>query len=58
MERGILYMTKITRNILISPIVFFVRFPLLLPFFILIKIGEFAEKFSEFVSDRIPGFNR
>ena len=46
------------RNLLRLPIVIFVRIPLLLPFWLLSRLGEYAEKFGDWVGRCIPGFER
>lgn len=43
-------------NILIAPLVLFVSTPLLLPFWILSRIGEWAEAAGEVISQKLPGF--
>lgn len=49
-------MTRATYNILIAPIVIFIRVPILLPFWLLMHIGRHAEAAGDYLSARIPGF--
>lgn len=44
------------RNILISPIVLLIRLPILVPFWLLARIGERAETIGEWLSYYLPGF--
>ena len=44
------------KNIMLIPVVFLVRVPILLPLNALILIGEKAERFGYWVSARLPGF--
>lgn len=46
------------RNLLVLPVIIFVRIPLLLPFWILARIGEGADAAGEFISRRLPGWNK
>ena len=50
--------TNLRHNLLIAPVVFFVRVPLLLPFWLIARAGEYAEAVGDFISDKIPGFRR
>lgn len=51
-------MDKRTRNVLVSPIVLFVRFPLMIALSGVILVGMLAENAYEWVSDHIPGLRR
>lgn len=46
------YWTK--RNLCIAPLVFFVRVPILLPFWIGCWIGNYSEMVGMWLSDRLP----
>lgn len=45
-------------NIRVAPIVLLVRLPLLLPLWLIARLGEKAEKAGEAVSGALPGFKR
>lgn len=44
------------RNILLTPVVLFVRLPILLPLWILEHIGYWAGELGLWISDRLPGY--
>lgn len=44
------------RNILISPIVLFVRAPIIAILLLLIKVGEIADKLYEYANAYLPAF--
>lgn len=47
-----------TRNLLRAPIVLLIRVPILLPLWCLSRIGSAAEAAGEWLSSRLPGFER
>lgn len=47
-----------TRNILMAPIVLLVRTPILLPLWLLARVGERAEEIGDWLSGVLPGFKR
>lgn len=46
------------RNLLKLPIVLFIRIPILLPFFVLSRIGEHAERIGGWIGRYIPALER
>lgn len=44
------------RNLLRAPFVIFVRMPILLPFLLLVRVGEIAEEIGEVIARKLPGF--
>jgi hypothetical protein len=49
---------KYKHNLLVAPIVLLVRLPLLLPLWLLARIGELAEGAGEAIGGALPGFRR
>lgn len=43
-------------NLMVAPIVLFVRVPLMLPLLALTIVGEMAERAGDWLSDRLPAF--
>lgn len=44
------------RNVLVAPITILIRAPLIGICIVLIRVGEYAEKFAFWVQDHLPGF--
>lgn len=45
------------KNLLKLPVVLFIRVPILLPFYILSRVGERAERIGEVIGRHLPGFD-
>lgn len=46
------------RNLMRAPSVLLLRVPLVLPLYLIWRVGECSEKALDWLDDRIPGFER
>lgn len=45
-------------NVLVAPVVILIRIPLLVPLWLLIRIGEYSEYAWQWIDASVPGFKR
>ena len=48
--------TRLKRNLMVAPIVLFVRVPLLTPLYLVELAGEYAGKAADWLRNKLPGF--